>query len=731
MSIIFNQEDKRFLLETQNTEYAFSIAYDRFLRHEYYGKKRDNAINYFKPIVKPFSVYNEGSGYDYSPTNSFLEIPFFGCGDYRCTALRIQGKNGDSCTFFEYKNYRIFKGKNKLKTIPCARSFYDTETLEITMYDKVTDCILKLYYTLFPDCDVIIRSFTVENKSDASVLIKKVMPLCLDIEGHNFDMISLYGAQANERNVQRSPLSIGSQSITSRRGASGHNFNPFLALVGKDTTEQNGEVYAFNLIYSGSFLDEVEVDTAGNTRVSVGLGEENFKYTLESNEIFESPEAVMLYSTEGIGDMSRKMHRFIRNAIVPETINDKKPIVLNTWESFLFDIKEDIVLKFADEAAKYGADTLVIDDGWFGKRNNDSAGLGDWYVNKEKFPNGLKSVAERVKSTGLKFGIWIEPEMVNSDSDLYREHPDWCLRVHGRIPSTSRNQLVLDMCNPEVRNYIKKSLLNVFEGVPLDYVKWDFNRNLSEVGSYYLDATKQEETWYRWQLGVYELYFWFRETFPNVFLENCSGGGGRYDLAMMALSDQIWTSDNTNAGDRTLIQYGSSIAYPACVMSCHVSNPGKDENNIKVFNNKFHVALGGMLGYEYNIIEAEQRIKDEMLKQTEFYRKVEDLVKCGDLYRLIVPIENDLGVYSYCYTASEDMTEKAWERILVTYLQTFGTDNDIYFSLKIPVSDENAVYTDVLSNEKYTGKELKSGINIKAVADAAFSLIYYFKRCEE
>ena len=727
MSIFFIPDDKRFILETANTEYAFSIAYDRFLMHEYYGNKRNDKNDFFKPRIKAFSVYADSTGYDFSLTDSFLEFPFFGCGDFRNTALRLQGKNGDSCTAFDYKDYRIFKGRRSIKNTPFARPLENTETLEITMYDAVNECTLRLYYTLFPDFDVITRSFALENNSTAEILIKKAMSLSLDIAGHNFDMISLCGKYGLERFVNRSPLSIGTHTIESRRGASGHEFNPFLALAAKNTDEENGEIFAFNLIYSGSFSNTAEVDPGGNTRVVIGLGEENFKYTLAPGEVFESPEALMLYSSNGIGDMSRKMHGFIRNAIVPKNVLNKKPIVINTWESCLFDINEKTVLDFAKEAANCGVDTIVIDDGWYGQRNNDCAGLGDWYVNREKFPRGLKELGTEIKKLGLGFGIWIEPEMVNPESDLYKVHPDWCLRVHGRKPSVTRHQLVLDMCNPSVREYIKKSLLDTLGDISIDYVKWDFNRSLSEVGSYYLDASREEEAWYRYQLGVYEMLRWFRTAFPNVFLESCSGGGGRYDLGMMALSEQVWTSDNTSFEGRTLIQYGSSVAYPACVMSCHVSEPG-DTDRLKKLTGKYHVALGGMLGYEFNIIETENAIKAEMLKQTEFFREVESLIKLGDLYRLVTPDQNDCEAYAYCYTASADMEEAAGDRFLITYLQNRAAKQEGTFTLKIPVTDESSVYTDVISGRPYTGKELKAGITVNKSDTAEYSFIIYLKK---
>lgn len=725
MAITFDTSLKRFLLKTKNSEYAFSIVYDKFLKHDFYGKNKEE----IKVPYYSFSPYVENSDPWYSLADNMSEFAFFGSGDFRCSSLRMRGKNGDSCTYFEYRGYEIFNGRKNIPGIPFSRAQEDTETLAVELFDDLNQCKLTLYYTVFPEYDIISRYFTIENMGECEVKLEKAMCINLDLPGHSYDMLSLYGLHPYERSVQRVPLFHGNQRVMSRRGASSHQMNPFIAILDRDATENSGEVFGFNFVYSGCFLDEVEVDHAGNTRVGIGLGDENFAYTVEPGKCFDSPEAIMIYSSDGLGEMSRKMHAFIRAAIVPKEIFAQRPVVLNTWEACYFDINEEILLGFAKEGIQYGMDMLVMDDGWFGKRNNERAGLGDWYTNLEKLPDGLKNFACKVKETGMKFGIWIEPEMVNPDSDLYRAHPDWCLVCKGRKGSLSREQLVLDLCNPEVLEYLKKTFRQTFADVPIDYIKWDFNRHLSEVGSPYLPPKQQDEVFYRFQLGVYELYDWFIHEYPNVMIENCSGGGGRYDLAMMALSTQIWTSDNTLGPDRVKIQYGSSIAYPAYVMSCHVSDPELHEGFLERLKYKYHVALGGMLGYELNILKTKQEIKDAIKSQIVFYRKVEDLIKRGDLYRLISPFENEQEISAYYYKTSSETSEKN-ERILLSFLQNKGTREKKEILLQVAVSEKDAIYMDEISGAEFKGSELITGIAITTSEKNEFSKMWLFTKKE-
>ncbi len=719
MSVKYIEDESKFVLETQNSLYVLQILYDKFPVHLYYGSKDDlSGLAYVNPY-KSFSPYFEQYGINYSPDVGMAEYSYFGSGDFRVTPLRIKNKNGDSVTHFTYKAYRIFDGRCDLQGLPFAAADGNTQTLELILKDSVSGCEIGLYYTVFEKEDVISRYVRVTNNSDSPVKIEKLMSLMLDLPSCEYDMISLYGAHNAERNFQRVPLFHGVQSVMSRRGASSHQYNPFIAICDKKTTERQGDVYGFNFVYSGDFLDEVDVDQTGNTRIQIGLGSENFTWLLESGQSFMSPEAVMTYSSCGLGGMSSNFHRFVREHILPPEPFERRPVVLNTWEACYFNIDEREMLRFAKSAADAGIDMLVMDDGWFGARNNDKAGLGDWYVNRDKFKNGLKSFVDSVKAYGIKFGIWIEPEMVNPDSDLYRAHPDWCIRCAGRESTLSRNQLVLDMSNPKVLEYLKDSFAKSFDGVGIDYFKWDMNRHMSEVGSPALAPERQGETAYRYMLGVYDLYRWFNEHFPNAMIENCSGGGGRYDLGMMKYCTQIWTSDNTWPKKRMKIQYSSTLAYPPCVMSCHVSNPHNVCENPDELKYRWHVALNGPLGYEMHLPNASEIIKDTVKEQVKKYREYEHLILRGEFHRILSPF--DSNYYAYYFTNAEH-TE-----FLLSFEQSYG-ESPVKLTLSMPEAEVGTRYTDTVSGDEYSGRMLADGITIKTKEKDPYSVMWHFVR---
>jgi Alpha-galactosidase len=716
MPIEFDEKNQIISLKTKTTLYAMKILYNKFLIHLYYGKNSGNADLKYDSRYCSFSPYFEEYGLSYSPDTCMSEFSYFGSGDFRETALKIRNHNGDSTTLFTYRSHRIFPGRVPLDDLPYAETDELTSTVELTLTDDVSECTLKLYYTLFEDSDVISRYFILENHSDETVKIEKCMSLTLDLPSSDYDMISLYGSHYNERQFQRTPLFHGGQSICSRRGASSHQFNPFVAICSRNSTEENGNVYGFNFVYSGNFLDEIEVDQNNVTRIQVGLGSENFSCTLSKDRSFTSPEAVMTYSGAGIGQMSRNFHKFIRNHILPKPRFLSRPVVLNTWEACYFDINEKEMLRFAKEASSYGIDMLVIDDGWFGKRNNDMAGLGDWYVNLDKFKNGLKAFVDKVKAYKLKFGIWIEPEMVNPDSDLYRAHPEWCLQCKSRESTLSRNQLVLDLSNNQVIEYLKQSFSKTFDGIGIDYFKWDMNRHLSEVGSLNLPPDRQDEAAYLYMLGVYKLYRWFIEHFPNTMIESCSGGGGRYDIGMMKYSTQIWTSDNTYPISRMKIQYASGLAYPPSVMSCHVSNPKNVCDDERQMDFRYRVALGGVLGYELHLPNAGKAIKKTVKSQIEEYRRYEDLIINGDLYRLLNPFETHYCAY---YFVNTDRS-----RILLTFLQD-GAEKPQKLKLKISCADRAARYRDEKSGVIFSGEELINGITVLTSNKEYYAQMWY------
>ena len=715
MSITFDTNRNIFTLTTRNTQYSFALMYGKFPVHLHYGQMTDN-IESYKGKVYSFAPYYPEHGLSYLPDAAPAEYSGFDSGDFRSCSLKVRNRFGDSSVALIYRSHRIFTGRLDLGVLPCADADSNTETLELTLEDERASLRAELYYTVFPAEDVISRYVKITNLSSSPAVIEKCMSLLLDLPTHDYDMISLCGGYGLEREYQRVPLHHGSQSIFSRRGFSSHHFNPFMALCSKGADVRNGDVYGFNFVYSGNFLDEVEVDCTGGARVQIGLGGDCFSMRLESGESFVSPEAVMTYSAEGIGRMSRNFHSFIRAHILPPEPFDKRPVVLNTWEACFFNIDEGQMMRFAKAASDSGIDMLVMDDGWFGARNNDKAGLGDWFENKNKFKNGLSSFVEKVKSHGIKFGIWIEPEMVNPDSELYRAHPDWCLSVKNGYRLESRNQFVLDLGNPLVIEYLKDSFKKVFDGVSIDYFKWDANRHLSGVGSAVLPPERQGEAAYRYMLGVYELYRFFKKHFPNAMIENCSGGGGRYDLGMMKFSTMIWTSDNTNPAPRIKIQYSSMLGYPAATMSCHVSKHQKCENPDEM-RYRYHVALGGALGYELHLPNASDFVKSEVKKQIEAYRQYEDLILRGDYFSILNPYEDNCSAYYY---ASPDRS-----RFLLSFLQ-YSPEKERPIVLCIPEADASADYLDTVSGKTFKGSDLRCGITVKTRNSSSNSALWHF-----
>ena len=706
----------KIIIKTKNTMYVIGILDKKIPIHLYYGKKIKESDLWSVADCVPFSPYFESEGEYYSRDNLKQEFSFYGYGDLRATALRVLDlSSGSDVTDYVFKRANIFSGRREIPSLPFAED--NCETLEIVCEDKVTHSELCLYYTVFYDTDVISRYFTLKNNGSADLKILKAMSISLDLPNGDYDLISLRGRYFYERIENRNPIYGGVHRISSRRGASSHQFNPFIMVTDRKATEEKGNAYAFNFVYSGSFLDEIELEQSG-LRVMVGLGDESFSYLLKPNECFYSPEAVMTYSARGIGQASRNMHAFIRSAILPKEREQSHPVVLNSWEAFYFNIDEKIMLDFADGAKSVGIDTVVMDDGWFGARRNDKAGLGDWIPTGELFADGLKVFVDRIRLKGIKFGIWIEPEMVNPDSDLYRAHSDWVMRDERRELLLSRNQLVLDMANPEVVEYLKQSLDKCFDGIEIDYFKWDMNRNITHAISPYLPIERKGETQFRYMLGVYELYSWFVKRFPNAVLENCSGGGGRYDLGMMKYSTQIWTSDNTEAKDRVFIQHGSSYGYPMSTMSCHVSNRHGQCEDARKLDYSFKVAINGPLGYEFNILKAEQSTKDIISRQIEEYKIYKNLILNGDFYRLKNPLTD--GCYAY-YIASADKSE-----ILVSYLQNEGDSKEREHRLKISAAKSDLNYKNIPTNEIISGAELKNGIVVKADKAERYGRIFYF-----
>ena len=715
MSIQYLKDKKRFVIHTKHTTYAFDVVFDRYLYHIYYGKRTSALPDPVYPF-KSFAPYMPGHNESHSPDLIPSECSFFGAGDFRPHGLRLDS-DGTGVTDFVYDSYRIFKGRRPLDGLPQARADAHTETLEVTLLDNVSGCKLKLYYTAFADYDVISRYMVMENHGRTPVTLEKCTPMMLDIARSDLDMITFYGSHNREMNMQRVPLHHGTQSVYSKRGASSHHYNPLCILCDHNATEERGDAYGFNLVWSGSFLTEVDVDQLAHTRVNLGLGSDCFSYTIAQGESFTSPEAVLTYSPSGTGLMSRRFHRFIRERIMPPISLEPHPVVLNTWEACSFDINEEKLIRFASEAHAVGFDMLVMDDGWFGARNHDRAGLGDWFENREKFPDGLAAFAKKIKARGVQFGIWIEPEMVNPDSDLYRAHPEWALRISGREPLLSRKQLVLDMANPDVVDYLISSFDTTFEGVPIDYFKWDMNRHMSLVGSTYLPVQQQKETFYRYMLGVYRLFDHFKRHYPNAIIETCSGGGGRYDLGMMQYGFQIWTSDNTDPYHRTHIQASAMMGYPAATMSCHVSNP---HGSMRSLDYRYKVAVGGMLGYELNILDMTDEQKAEFAAQIAEYKGFDHIIRLGEYYPLVSPFTHPYSAYYYAW---DDGCE-----LLFTVIECANCKAGSTKRLRLKAAKAGATYVDMRTGKQYTGEELQKGLIVPLVGESDSAHLYHFKK---
>ena len=632
-------EDQRILkLDTSASTLILKIWDEGYLLNLYYGAKIPDA-NFggyeFRDWASSFSPRNAAIG-----ENEFAPLAYsgFGSGDFRKSAAAVRNADGNDVTDFRYVSHRITPGAAKPDGMPglTAENPEDAQTLEILMRDKVTGAELTMTWTVFARLPAIAAFVSLKNASDRPMDIEKLCSASVSLTTMDFDFIHLYGRWGAERNYVRQKLAHGHASISSTRGSSSHYHNPFAALAGTAATEDTGEVYGFNLVYSGSFDITADVDYYETTRLNLGINPEGFTWHLEPGETFVTPEAVLVFSGEGLGGMSRAFHRlYLEHLIRGRYKTEKRPLLINSWEAAFFDFDTDKLVSFAERAKELGIEMLVMDDGWFSRRNDDRSSLGDWWVNEEKLPGGLGALIDRVNALGLKFGIWYEPEMISPDSDLFRAHPDWCLHVPGRDCSIARHQYVIDMSRADVRENLWEQINAVLSKYKIDYVKWDFNRNLTEAGSALLSAPRGEEIFHRFVLGTYELMGRLVDTYPNLLLENCSGGGGRFDPGMLYFSPQIWASDNTDPLERIAIQFGTSLAYPASTMGAHVSMSRRTG-----FVTKGNVAIWGTFGYELDPNRLTEKDIAVVKEQVADYHKYYELIHYGDLYRITDPWDN-------------------------------------------------------------------------------------------
>ena len=691
MPIIYNEKTREFHLYNQEISYIIKILDNDQPGQLYYGKRlthREDFSHLFEYAMRDMSPYAFEGNSTFSLENIKQEYPTFGCGDMRFPAYEIERENGSHVVEFVYKEHKIYNGKPKLEGLPATyvESDDEAQTLELVLEDTSINTRIVLLYTIYEAFPVIARSVRFECDSDEKITLLSAMSACVDLPDKDYEMIDLAGVWARERHVRRHKLDYGIQSIYSMRGCSSYQFNPFLALARENADEFQGQVYGFSLVYSGNFLAQTEVDNYDTARVLMGIHPNGFKWTLGKGESFQTPEMVMVYSEAGLNGMSQTFHKLYRTRLARGTWRDKvRPILINSWEAFYFDFDAPKLLGLADVAADLGMELFVLDDGWFGKRDDSTSSLGDWYPNEEKLKGTLKELAEKINAKGLKFGLWIEPEMTNKDSDLYRAHPDWLLAEQGKRICHSRNQYVLDFSKKEVREYIGDMLENLLAEVPVSYIKWDLNRTFSEVFSNGNDREYQGKVCHKYILGVYELYERLTSRFPHVLFESCASGGARFDPGMLYYAPQGWTSDDTDAIERLKIQYGTSMVYPVSCMGSHVSaSPNHQTNRVTPIETRADVAYFGTFGYELDLLKLGEEDKAEIRRQIAFMKEKRDLIQKGTFYRLKSPFEGNETAWMI---VSEDQ-----KKALVGYYRVMQPVNVGFKRLKLKGLKEDICY---------------------------------------
>lgn len=705
MAITFNETTRIFTLTTAHTTYQMQADAQGYLLHLYYGARTAGEMDYLLNYGdRGFSGNPNSAGNDrtYSLDALPQEYPSLGTGDFRNYALNIENADGSQCCNPVYITHEIEAGKYTLKGLPFVRAEEnEAETLKIILEDPVTKVELHLLYGVLEKEDIITRSVIIKNAGKAPVTVKKAQSACLDFLHGDYDLIKFHGRHAMERNMERMPVSHESIRIGSRRGTSSHQYNPGVILAGKNTNEDSGSCYGMLFVYSGNFLVEAEKDQYDQTRIQMGLTDELFAYPLEAGAEFIAPEVILSYTNKGLSRLSQQYHHCIMNHICQgKYVHANRPVLINSWEAAYFDFTGDTIVELAKEAKALGIDMVVMDDGWFGKRNDDNSSLGDWYVNEEKLGGTLTKLIERVNAEGVKFGIWIEPEMVSEDSDLYREHPDWAITIPGRKPVRSRNQLVLDFSRKEVRDEIFKRICAVLDQGNVEYIKWDMNRSLADI--YAPNVT------YDYVLGVYDFLEKLTNRYPDILIEGCSGGGGRFDAGMLYYAPQIWCSDNTDAINRTRIQYGTSFFYPVAAMGSHVSAvPNHQTGRVTSMHTRGVAAMSGTFGYELNPALLNAKEKAEIRAQLAQYREYQELIREGDYYRLSNPFQDNFAAWM---VVSDDRS-----KALVSVIRLTAEANLPAAYVTLKGMEEDAFYREKTTGKVYPGAALmEAGILLPA-----------------
>ncbi|MFC0215196.1 alpha-galactosidase [Paenibacillus chartarius] len=726
MPIHYDAGSRTFHLQTSGTSYAMQVIKTGVLTHLYWGSKvRGTSLDKLlqtasRASFSPTPFPEDGSiSFDSLPQ----EYPAYGTSDFRHPAYQVQLANGSTVTELLYRSHRIIAGKPALAGLPATYVEADDEadTLEIELVDDTAGLKAVLSYTAFRHFDAITRSVRFENIGGQPLRLLRALSASVDFPHRDFEVLNLYGSWSRERWIERRPLTSGMYSVSSSRGSSSHNQNPFLALLSPGADEDSGDVYGVNLVYSGNFAAHAESDQYHTSRLSIGLNPFDWSWLLEPGDTFQTPEAVMVHSAQGLGGMSRKFHSLYRKRLCRGLYRDEpRPILVNNWEATYFDFTADKIESIARAGKELGIELFVLDDGWFGKRDSDNSSLGDWFVDKKKLPNGLEELVERVRSLEMQFGLWFEPEMVSPDSELYRAHPDWCLHVPDRRRTEGRNQLILDFSRADVREAVYTMVSDILRSAPITYVKWDMNRNMTEIGSAALPAERQRETAHRYMLGLYELLERITSEFPHVLFESCSGGGGRFDPGMLYYMPQTWTSDNTDAVERLKIQYGTSIVYPISTMGAHVSAvPNHQVHRVTSLEMRGHVAMSGNFGYELDLTKFSDEEMDVVKRQVAEYKSLRHLVQFGDQYRLLSPFEGNETAWM---VVAEDRSDAmvAWFRVLAISHQPLRR-------LRLKGLDPNRDYMLEATGDVYGGDELMhAGIALPDVKGDFQSVLWRF-----
>ena len=691
MSIRYIEETKQIILETDHTAYQMKIDEQGYLQHLYYGPRVGTC-----DLSYPFRNYDHGfSGNPYqmrqnraySLDSMMQEYTSFGVGDFRVTSIRASCSDGSRCAEFHYTGHEIIDGKYAIPGLP---SVYDNgdavQSLVVSLIDNPANIAIRLYYGVFEHLDVITRTAEIINWGHETVWLRKASSMCLELPFGKWDMIHFYGRHCMERQAERVQLFHGIHTLSSGRGMSSHQHNPFIILCDHDATEDSGICYGMMLMYSGNHKTEVELDQYNSTRVVMGISDDRFRWELASGTSFHTPE-VILACADGITQLSHRYHRVIRHNVCRGRHKlSYRPVLLNNWEATYFDVNEARVLALAAKAKEVGVELFVLDDGWFKNRHDDNAGLGDWVPDTRKLPHGLEGLIGKINDMGLQFGLWIEPEMVNEDSDLYRAHPDWALTVPNRAPMMSRNQLALDLSREEVHEYLYTAIADLLTKYNITYIKWDCNRSLSDVYSRAIPSSRQGEVSHRYYLSLYRLYERLVTDFPHVLFEGCSGGGGRFDAGMLHYNPQIWCSDNTDAIARLSIQYGTSFGYPVSTMGAHVSAvPNHQTGRITPLFTRGTVAMSGTFGYELDLTKLSEEELDEIKKQIVRFKEIQPLIHNGLYYRLS--------------NVSDSVHYVAWQfvspdrsRALVNIVVTNPLANSVPVHIRLKGLDSDAVY---------------------------------------